>query len=168
MLRSFLLAFGTLALVTLAVQARPGYKQALAQYFEAYLPKNLNACTTCHMPDPKEKKSEDDYDKPHNAFGARLKAVKDELRKAGKGATIDARLDAILDEDSDGDGVSNLLEILTGHAPGDKADRRTEKELADAKPKLVEFLRVTQGYPSGPCDVVKRSAVPKVTHHHWW
>jgi hypothetical protein len=89
------------------------------------------------------------------------------LRKAGNGTTIDARLDAVLDEDSDGDGVSNLLEILTGHAPGDKADRPTEKELADAKPKLVEFLRFKKGYPWRPFDVVKRPAAPKVKNAAW-
>ena len=116
-MRSFL-SFAMLALTAIPVHARPAYKQALAHYFGTHLPKNLNACTTCHLPEPKEKN--EDADRPHNVFGLRLKALKDELRKAGKAATIEARLDAILDEDSDGDGVSNLLEILTGHSPGDK------------------------------------------------
>src|SRR5262245_15506411 len=94
--RSFL-AFAALLLVAIPLDARPAYKQALAQYFGTYLPKHLNACTTCHLPDAPGKK-DDDADKPHNAFGLRLKAVKDELRKAGKSTTIEARLDAILDE----------------------------------------------------------------------
>lgn len=163
----YLLALAAFALFTLPVHARPAYKQALAHYFGPHLPKNLNACTTCHLPDPKDKKTEEDFEKPHNAFGLRLKAIKDELKKAGKATTIDARLDAILDEDSDGDGVSNLLEILTGHAPGDKADRPNDKELTEAKAKLVAFLRDKKGYPWRPFEVVKRPAVPKVKNGAW-
>src|SRR5204863_5794071 len=72
MLRSFLLAAGVLALITLPAHARPAYKQALAQYFGAHLPKNLNACTTCHLPDAPDKKPGDELDKPPNAFGLRL------------------------------------------------------------------------------------------------
>src|SRR3954469_20549147 len=94
-----LLAIGILAIVPLSVGARPAYKQALAHYFGPHLPRQLNACATCHLPDPPGKKLDDDVDKPHNAFGLRLKTVKDELRKAGKPTTIDAGLDAILDED---------------------------------------------------------------------
>ncbi|MBM3996139.1 MAG: DUF1553 domain-containing protein [Planctomycetes bacterium] len=157
-----LLAFAALLFAALPVSARPAYKQALAQYFGAHLPKNLHACTTCHLPDPKDKKSDDETDKPHNAFGLRLKAVKAELRKAGKPTGIDARLDAILDEDSDGDGVSNLLEILIGHGPGDKADRPSDKDLAGAKSKIADFARFRKSYPWRPFEVVRRPAVPKV------
>ncbi|MBI1831755.1 MAG: DUF1549 domain-containing protein [Planctomycetes bacterium] len=160
-MRPCFLALAALLVATLPLQARPAYKQAIAQYFGPYLPKNLHACTTCHLPDPKDKKSDDDTDKPHNSFGQRLKAIKAELRKAGKPTSIDARLDAILDEDSDGDGVSNVLEILTGHAPGDKADRPSDKELADAKSKLAEFVRFRKSYPWRPFEVVRRPEVPK-------
>src|ERR1043166_3080082 len=110
---------GPLCLVLMVpapAQARPAHKQALAQYFGPFLSKKLNDCRTCHLPDKTDRPAvEQDYEKPHNAFGARLKEVRGELRKAGKSTTLEARLDAILDEDSDGDGVSNLLEILSGH-----------------------------------------------------
>ncbi|MBI3823120.1 MAG: DUF1553 domain-containing protein [Planctomycetes bacterium] len=158
MLTRFLLAFMACALAALPVHARPAYKHALAQYFGPHLPKNLNTCTTCHLRG---------WANPHNVFGARLKALKDEFKKAGKPTSIDARLDAVLDEDSDGDGVSNLLEILTGHGPGDKADRPTDKEIADVKSKVVEFRRFKQGHPWRPFEIVKRPAVPTVKNAGW-
>jgi hypothetical protein len=164
MTRTLFSLFVVLAFV-LPLQARPAYKQAFSHYFGSHLPKQLNACVTCHLPDPPGAK--EDADKPHNAFGLRLKSVKDELRKAGKSASIEARLDAILDDDADGDGASNLLEILTGHAPGDKSDRPGDKKLAEAKSKVVAFLRDRKGYPWRPFEVVKRPEVPKVKNAGW-
>src|SRR4051794_16585649 len=106
-----------LALASLAVMltgpsahARPAHKQSLAQYFGPYLPKKLNDCRTCHLPDrPGQPTAEEDFEKPHNPFGARLQAIKEVLRKNGKKTTLEARLDAILLEDADGDGATNLL-----------------------------------------------------------
>src|SRR4051812_871182 len=92
-----------------SLHARPAHKQALADYFGPFLAKKLNACTTCHLPDKPGDQAEGS-EKPHNPFGARLKMVRDELRKAGKKTDIPSRLEAIAQEDSDGDGVSNLLE----------------------------------------------------------
>src|SRR5262245_46212838 len=87
-----------------AAGARPPHKQALADYFGPFLAKKLNDCRTCHLPaEPGVK--EEGSEKPHNVFGARLKAVKKELQRAGKRTDIPSRLQAIADEDSDGDGV---------------------------------------------------------------
>ena len=66
--------------------ARPAHKQALGEYFGPYLPKKLHDCRACHLPDPPGFKEGDE--KPHNAFGLRLVAVKQELKKAGKKTTI--------------------------------------------------------------------------------
>src|SRR6516225_6445424 len=123
-----LLTTATLALYLLSdtlphVQARPAHKQALSDYFGPYLGKHLNSCRTCHV---SEKPTDDDY--AHNAFGERLVAVKGELRKAEKKADFASRLAAILEEDSDGDGVSNLLELLSGHNPGDSKDKPTDAD----------------------------------------
>jgi len=147
--------------------ARPAHKQAVAQYFGSFLPKKLNDCTLCHLPDPAGKTAVEESDKPHNVFGARLKALRDELRKAGKSNTIEARLDAVLDEDSDGDGVSNLLEILAGRGPGEKADRPGDTELSLSKPRLVEFAKAKSGYPWRPFEIVKRPAIPQVKNAGW-
>jgi hypothetical protein len=147
------------------VHARPVYKKALAEHFGPFLPKQLNDCRTCHLPGkPGEK--EDPEDKPHNAFGSRLKEVKKELTKAGKKTDIISRIEAIAEEDSDGDGVSNLLEILSGHNPGEAADKPTAAELAEAQKKLAAFkARVV--YRWTPLETVRRPAVPNVKNASW-
>src|SRR5262249_41976059 len=125
----------------------------------------LNDCRTCHVPSkPGEK--EDAEDKPHNAFGARLKEVKKELTKAGKKSDIIARIEAIADEDSDGDGVANMLEILTGHNPREAADKPTAAELTEAQKKLAAFkARVI--YRWTPLETVRRPAVPAAKNAGW-
>src|SRR5579859_4875995 len=112
-----------------ALTAKPSIKQAITSHLGRFLPAKLNACTLCHLPDnPK-----DEGEKPHNAFGARMKAVAAELKKAGKPADFASRFDAIADEDSDGDGVPNIIEILTGHNPGDPNDKPTPEEITNAR-----------------------------------
>src|SRR5262245_22763943 len=110
-------------------QARPPYKKALGDHFGPLLPRPLNDCRTCHVP---AKPGEDDLaeERPHNAFGLRLKAAKKELKAAGKDTDIVSRIVAVLDEDADGDGVSNLVEILSGHFPGEAADKPSAEEIA--------------------------------------
>jgi len=165
------LGCGAIAAILLGVanlaHARPAHKLALAQYFGSYLPKKLNDCRTCHLPDRPDKQAEDETEKPHNAFGARLKEVRGELRKAGKSANIEACLERILDEDSDGDGVSNRDEILTGHYPGDKNDYPTAAEFSKAKTIIADFARSKSGYPWRPFEGVKRPMVPSVKNATW-
>jgi hypothetical protein len=156
------------AVTSSPLQARPPHRQALADYFGPFLAKKLNDCRTCHLPDPLGQSSGVLVsDKPHNAFGARLKAVKRELRKAGKPITIAARLEAVADEDSDGDGVSNLIELLTGHFPGDPADKPTADEIAGARQKLREFRTWQKEYAWRPFEKVQRPAVPAVKNSAW-
>src|SRR5262245_772005 len=143
--------------------ARPAHKQAFAEYFGPFLAKKLNDCRTCHLPEePGVKHSESE--KPHNAFGARLAKVKAELKKAGKKTDIPSRLKAIADEDSDGDGVPNLLEILSGHFPGDVKDTPTAAEIDLAKKTLVAFIKHQSEYAWRPFEEVKRPAVPKTAN----
>src|SRR5262245_42515039 len=103
--RHFLLTVAVTLLASASVSARPANKQALSEYFGPFLAVKLNACQTCHLPD-KPGEAAEDSDKPHNPFGARLAALRLELRKAGKKADIATRLDLIAEEDSDGDGHS--------------------------------------------------------------
>jgi hypothetical protein len=150
------------------VFARPAHKRALVDYFGPYLAKKLNDCRTCHVAESSEPKDTVAVDKkPHNAFGARLKAVKKELAKDGKKTDIMSRLEAVAEEDSDGDGVPNLIEILTGHFPGDPDDKPTAEEVAAARKTLVEFQKYRSGYPWRPFDVVQRPPVPKVKNAAW-
>jgi len=140
----------------------------LADYFGPFLSKKLNDCRTCHVPESTESKDPIAADKkPHNVFGARLKAVKKELAKDGKKTDIMSRLEAIAEEDSDGDGVPNLIEILTGHFPGDPDDKPTEEEVAAARKTLLEFQKYRSGYPWRPFEVVQRPVVPKVKNSAW-
>ena len=149
-------------------QARPVHKQALADYFGPFLAKKLNDCRTCHLPDQSEyANSALVSEKPHNAFGARLKEVKKELRHAGKKIDIPTRLEAIAQEDCDGDGVSNLIELLTGHFPGDPNDKPAPAEIAEF-PKILEaFHKFQSGYPWRPFEVVKRPPIPTVENNDW-
>jgi hypothetical protein len=105
--------------------ARPAHKRAMVDFFGPALPVRLHDCRTCHLPD---KPGAAEGEKPHNPFGARLKAIRAVLRKAGKSTDIETRLQAIAEEDSDGDGAPNFLELLSGHAPGDPADKPTVAE----------------------------------------
>jgi hypothetical protein len=105
--------------------------------------------------------------KPHNPFGARLKAVKSELKKQGKPTDISARLDFISDEDSDGDGVSNLIELLSGHFPGDPNDKPMPAEIVKARESLADFQNYRRGYPWRPFARVERPPVPQVKNAAW-
>jgi hypothetical protein len=130
-----------------------------------YLPTNLHDCRTCHLPD---RPGADPSEKPHNPFGARLKAVGSQLRKAGKQADIPSRLLVIADEDSDGDGVSNLLELLSGHAPGDAADKPTPAEVTGARQKRAEWETYRRSlYAWKPFEPVQRPPLPAVKRTSW-
>jgi hypothetical protein len=157
-----------LTLVLLAApavaHAKPAHKKALADYFGPFLPRHLNDCRTCHLPDSEKKDSGEK--KPHNAFGARLAAVRKELRNAGKDSSITSRLIAIFDEDSDGDGVSNLIELLAGSNPGEATSKPTAADIARARRLLPAFKARTR-YPWKPFEPVTRPAIPQVKNVAW-
>src|SRR4051794_11291652 len=151
--------------MAVSVQARPPHKKALADHFGPLLAAKLNDCRTCHVPGGADLTSGEA--KPHNAFGARLRAVKKELQQAGKRTDIVDRLNAIADEDSDGDGVSNLLEILSGHNPGEADDKPTPEEIEQAQVKLTLFKERMSGYAWRPFESVVRPEVPHVHNATW-
>ncbi|MFO0840815.1 MAG: DUF1549 and DUF1553 domain-containing protein [Gemmataceae bacterium] len=135
--------------------ARPPYQQALLDLFGTSLPTKPRDCRTCHLaPKPEE-------DAAHNAFGARLKALRAELRKAGKKTDITARLLAALDEDSDRDGVANGVELFAGTAPGDPADKPNEAAVTVAKQELARWLAARgDAYAWQPFEPARRPPVP--------
>lgn len=138
-LPALLLAAGLLGMGA-TTHARPNYKSALATYAGAPLAKKLNDCRTCHTPangdDPAAVNA-----RTLNAFGVRLRKALPELRAAKKRAGIRNRLQAVSDEDSDGDGASNILELLTGRFPGDARDTPTAEEQDAARSALEAFRR---------------------------
>jgi hypothetical protein len=157
--RSTAIVIALLGLAVARAEGRPAHKKALAEHLGPLLSRKLNDCRTCHVvaaadADPEEK--------PHNPFGARLKAVRGERRKAGATTGITDRLEAIADEDSDGDGVSNLLELLAGRYPGEADDTPTPDELAAARVTLVRFRNANGGDHWSPFEPVKRPAIPAV------
>jgi hypothetical protein len=163
----FLLFTAATMVVVPPAESRPAHKRAFADYFGSFLAARLNDCRTCHVTDEGKADALSADDKPHNPFGARLKAVKRELNKAGKSSSIAARLEAIADEDSDGDGVPNLLEILTGHNPGDPNDKPSDAEITAGRKILAEFLKSKSGYPWTPFETVTRPCIPEVKNNAW-
>lgn len=150
-------------LLAAPAEARPTFKKGLAEYLGPFLAKKLNDCRTCHLPDQPGQ----DEDRPHNAFGARVKEIRRELKKAGKPNDLADCLDAVANADSDGDGVANLTELLAGHFPGDKDDRPSPEAIKTADMKLAEFRKFRSSYPWQPFQVVKRPAVPQVKNAGW-
>lgn len=162
-LRAFLvLSVASTLLAGSSSQAKPAHKKALSDYFGPQLAAQLNDCRTCHLTDSTQSSEKA---KPHNAFGIRLKEVEAELKKAAKPTDIVARIEAIAEEDSDGDGVPNLVELLSGHHPGDAADRPTDGQLVDARQKAAAFLQVKRAWK--PFEKVTRPAVPTVQNTGW-
>lgn len=164
----------TLAFVQLpAADAKPAHKQALANHFGSFLVRQLNNCQTCHVPEPAEHAAPPagadslTEDRPHNLYGARLKAIRKEYDKAGKDSDIAARIDGIAEEDSDGDGVSNLLEMLAGHNPGDAKDKPSAVEVTEARKKLPTYVKFRSAYPWRPFERVARPILPKVNNVSW-
>ena len=164
--RACVAALAVVLASTLAAPATPANRAALESHFDRFLAKGLNHCTTCHLPsERKEPKSLEEF--PHNAFGKRLRQLGEELAAAGKPTSLAARLNLIAAEDSDGDGVSNEVELLLGHNPGDAKDKPSSKELAQAKVRQAEFAKFAAAYRWRPFETVQRPSVPKVKNASW-
>jgi hypothetical protein len=146
-------------------QATPANKKALEAYLGPFLKRPID-CRVCHLPDALGTKiSLDEVDKPHNVFGKRLVAIRKEMARIGKAGErvveLETRLNALAKEDSDGDGVSNLLELLTGHGPGEKDNKPSASELQDSTRLLADFARYQQRYRWKPFEPVARPEVPR-------
>src|SRR5262249_55183760 len=60
------------------------------------------------------------------------------------------------------DGVPNIIEILTGHFPGDPNDKPTPEEINAARRILADYRRFQSRYPWRPYDAVKRPDAPAI------
>ncbi|MEO5802726.1 MAG: DUF1553 domain-containing protein [Verrucomicrobiota bacterium] len=147
-------------------EATPANRAALAKHFDKFLSGNLNKCITCHLPsDNKDPQSLEEF--PHNPFGARLRAVGQDLSAAEKKNDVPERLALIATEDADADGVDNLTELLLGHLPGAAKDTPGENELAEAKKRRADFEKFLSGYRWQPFVTVKRPEIPKLRNSKW-
>jgi len=145
--------------------ARPPHKKALADYLGLGPARKLNDCRTCHLVPEQGADSLDE--RPHNPFGKRLKAARSELKRAGKPSGILARIEAIADEDSDGDGIPNLLELVTGHFPGEAEDQPATAELAKGRAAIAALKQAARGYAWNPFERVARPPLPVVRSNGW-
>lgn len=146
-----------------SLHATPANKKALEAWLGPFLKRPVD-CRYCHLPDASgNKASPDEVDKPHNVFGLRLKAIRKELNKAGKPSDLEARLDAIHHEDADTDGYSNLIELLTGHSPGDEKDKPTTDELKNIDKTVAAFVKYQKRYRWKPLEAIVRPALPTIS-----
>jgi hypothetical protein len=161
-LRSIAAATGfAVALVSLAAPsfATPANKSAFVRYFGKYLDAKLNACTTCHTKEKGAGLPTSLKEYPHNAFGRRLARVVEEMALTKQPTDIGARINRVANEDSDGDGVSNQDELLSGHNPGNAKDKPSASELTRLVSIRAEFKNYLAAYRWKPFEPVTLPAV---------
>lgn len=146
-----------------ALFANPANKKTLETWLGPFMKRAVD-CRFCHLPDaPGTKPSLDEVDKPHNVFGQRLVKIRKELAKAGKPNDLESRLNAIAQEDSDGDGISNIHELLTGYFPGDDQSKPASTDLTNLETTLKDFEKYQARYRWKPYEPVVRPTVPVIS-----
>lgn len=140
-----------LALGVCSLSATPANKKALEKFFGPHLPAKLNNCGTCHVrSEAHGAESLEDF--PHNAFGKALHALD---------GRIDARLQQLLESDTDQDGLANRDEILLGFAPGVASKQGQVADSTLLGQKRDAFSAFRNRYPWRPFEIVKRPPVPE-------
>lgn len=139
-----------LALLSATSFATPANKAALGRFFGELLPTELDSCATCHVRAHAEG-AETLAELPHNPFGKRLAEL-------GEALAISERLRQAATEDSDGDGVPNLEELLSGSGPGNgDSHRKPPPETLEA------FAKFQNRYPWRPFLPVQRPDLPELS-----
>ena len=168
-LNKYFLSFLLLMLctsITPPAQANPANRRAFVRYFGSYLSKNLNSCSTCHVRAHADG-AESLEDFPHNSFGNQLKIAEEKLHKEKRDTSIEQRLKLIAEQDTDGDGFSNLQEILIGTAPGDKTKFPDAASAKKLQKLIVNFTEYQNRYAWKPFKPIKRPKVPVVENINW-
>ncbi len=138
--------------------ARPEHQESLARYYDAYLPKSIGQCVACHdVPAGVDDPAALEDMPPHNTFGERLMMLGSELEDAHRPADMVSRLEFIADEDTDGDGLGNELELLAGRSPGHTEPELNSEQLAAATAAREKFRG---RYVWRPLSSVTRPAIP--------
>lgn len=151
---------------TTAAQANPANRRAFARYFGSYLTTSLNSCSTCHVrAHPHGAESLDEF--PHNPFGNQLRIEEEKLHKAERDTSIEQRLKILAEKDADGDGFSNLQEILMGTAPGDKTKFPSADSAVKIQKLTSKFTEYQNRYAWKPFKPIKRPEVPVVENATW-
>jgi len=149
--------------------SHPPYKHSLKKLYGARLNANLHQCATCHLTKSEVGIDEefDEENPPHNVFGEALKVLGDEIGEDEPGGDIISRIKRLAEEDTDGDGVANELEILAGKHPGRKESRPDEQELLAAQSARDAREREATGYAWEPFRPVVRPAIPGTKLNAW-
>ena len=148
------------------LHATPANKSALEKHYDRFLTKDLNRCITCHLPSDR-KSPETLTEFPHNPFGDRLRAAREQLLNSGAKATLPERLKLVAHEDSDGDGADNQSEILLGRNPGDAKDSPSTEQLASLAARQQDFAKFQATYRWEPFERVRRPEIPAVKNRRW-
>jgi len=155
-----------LLVVSASLSATPANRLALKRHFGEFLPERLNDCSACHV-EGGDHAGDSLKQIPHNAFGKRLR----ELGETAEGEAphaIGDRIQRAAREDSDGDGVDNLSELLLGSRPGDSTDAPTPHAMETVAARETAFLNHQRSqYPWRPFEPVKRPAVPAIENDDW-
>jgi hypothetical protein len=145
--------------------AKPQHKQSLVRYYGSYLDSSLRHCSTCHVvPSGVSEPDLANMDPEHNAFGMRLRELGEQLTDEGDVPDIVSRLKQVADEDADGDGATNELELLSATGPSDATSVPSADQLAAAAVKRNDFH--TQ-YKWDSWLPVKRPEVPQIANVTW-
>lgn len=169
MVRSLLVAILLVLSSADSVSARPPYRQGLKRSYGDALPQTMQACSTCHLTKEQVENTEefDESAPPHNVFGIRLANLEEELRSNAQAADIVTRIAQVGEEDADGDGVPNDVEILSNHNPGIATDKPDANGIALVANAVSEIVRQRVGYRWEPFQPVQRPSVPQVKHGEW-
>ncbi len=159
-------ALAALVVLSASASATPANRLALRRHFGGFLPGRLDDCSTCHV-EGGDHAADSLAEFPHNAFGDRLH----ELGRAVVGEappSIGDRIERAAREDSDGDGIDNLTELLLGTFPGNAEDQPTPHVLETFTARLTAFQSHRRSlYPWRPFEPVRRPEVPAVANAAW-
>ncbi|MBN79772.1 MAG: multidrug transporter [Planctomycetaceae bacterium] len=152
-----------------AVSARPPYRQALKRVYGNRLPRTMQTCSTCHLTRQQsdEPAEFDETAPPHNAFGLRLIELAEERDTPGSAVDIAVRLEQAGPEDADGDSISNDVEILSGHAPGDATDRPSAAVVESVMGHVAQLTRMRTGYRWSPFTAVQQPQLTVSPEDQW-
>ena len=147
-------------------RATPANRQSMKQYLGPFLSERLDSCALCHVraiPDGAD--SLEDF--PHNEFGDRIRQLGDPSVSNDSEDSIQGRISRIGDEDSDGDGVSNLRELLAGTHPGNRDDKPDTSRSRDVDLLVAKFAEFSSRYQWRPFESVVRPDVPDTGAPDW-
>lgn len=163
---SLLRRFGLMACAMLlacpsTANANPANKAAFKKHFGDLMHARVATCALCHVSsDGHDTESLEEF--PHNVFGNAILVAGEQLIDDAKDDAMADRMRLVSDGDADGDGVSNLVEILLGSMPGLADDAPTDAALGGQARAVAKYRAEQQQYAWRPFRPVLRPQVPSL------